>query len=477
MAQIIGRAAKPKRANINGLTEDSLLYNSILDEGEYLLLSSDNSMSITGEGRFDKYVVGDGSTMVKDLIVRDIDVIGDKPIIRTNTYLRTSLVLGYFRFEGLNVGSTFNRDFRTSTTKYAGMIRLLEGDSISLNTYATSGTTGVLVPYCVVSDKNVILAIDNTNNPADYSSEAFNYTATENCTIFVACNSDKLSIFKAVVTRKVAKKLKICVIGNSYSLDSFMYLPFILLNFGITSKVGVYYRSSGSLQNQVSEFTSGSNPFYTIDTDTELTWAENLSYSPQLAIKDDAWDIVVIQQSSTASLDINTYEPYTRQLVNLIATAINKPFVLAWNININRFAGDIATEQGAILQNIKATTDTEPVSFIFPYGTAIFDARTNSTLDALGDGGHLWASDKVHLQEGIPCYIAALANTQKLFERYYPDKSVLGDITIPDAGSIAVWNVKGQQGTPVGVNDNNRRLSQVCAIAANTNPFAVKNIP
>lgn len=54
MGQIIGSAAKPKRCNANKL---QLL--GVLPAGEYVLVSSDNSMNAAGQGHFDCYVVGD----------------------------------------------------------------------------------------------------------------------------------------------------------------------------------------------------------------------------------------------------------------------------------------------------------------------------------------------------------------------------------------------------------------------------------
>ena len=392
-----------------------------------------------------------------------------------STYYGDTLRFGFFRMLGLGIGDAFTRDFRSSTTKLSSVIRLIKGDTINLRTKTTSAIAGSFVSYVIVGDDGKIIAINNEQN-ADYLKDSFEYTAVDNCTIIVGCDNTEASSFMAFVTRKRYKKLRICVIGNSYSLDSFMYLPFILLNYGIISKFGVYYRSNGSLQNQVEEYSSGSNPYYSIDTESELSWTEHQSYSPEMAIMADEWDIVVIQQSSTQSLDINTYEPYARNLINQIASSLRNPFVLSWNININRYGGVIADEQNLILQNINTIVDSEPVSIIFPYGTAIFDARTNAILDALGDGGHLWAADKIHLQEGLPCYIAALANAQKIFDRYYPEFSVLGDITIPDEGSITLWNIMGQQGSPVGVTDANRRLAQVCAVVANNNMFSIKTI-
>jgi hypothetical protein len=55
MGQIVGWAAKPKRCNINQLSQ-----LRTPAAGEYILVSSDNSMNAAGQGNFDCYIEGDG---------------------------------------------------------------------------------------------------------------------------------------------------------------------------------------------------------------------------------------------------------------------------------------------------------------------------------------------------------------------------------------------------------------------------------
>lgn len=56
MGQIIGGAAKPKRCNLNQLSQVPTPA-----AGEYILVSSDNSMNAAGQGNFDAYIVGVGN--------------------------------------------------------------------------------------------------------------------------------------------------------------------------------------------------------------------------------------------------------------------------------------------------------------------------------------------------------------------------------------------------------------------------------
>lgn len=57
MGQIIGSAAKPKRCNLSKLSQ-----LGTPAAGEYILVSSDNSMNAAGQGNFDCYIIGNNST-------------------------------------------------------------------------------------------------------------------------------------------------------------------------------------------------------------------------------------------------------------------------------------------------------------------------------------------------------------------------------------------------------------------------------
>ena len=62
MGQIVGGSARPKRCNLNKLSQ--------LDTpaaGEHILVSSDNSMNAAGQGHFDSYIVGTGNVAAPEL--------------------------------------------------------------------------------------------------------------------------------------------------------------------------------------------------------------------------------------------------------------------------------------------------------------------------------------------------------------------------------------------------------------------------
>lgn len=62
MGQIIGSAAKPKRCNLSKLSQ-----LGTPAAGEHILVSTDNSMNAAGQGNFDAYIVGNGTTVATAL--------------------------------------------------------------------------------------------------------------------------------------------------------------------------------------------------------------------------------------------------------------------------------------------------------------------------------------------------------------------------------------------------------------------------
>ena len=68
MGQIVSSAAKPKRCNLNKLSQ-----LRTPAAGEYILVSSDNSMTANGQGYFDCYVIGEGNKAASQLPLHRIE--------------------------------------------------------------------------------------------------------------------------------------------------------------------------------------------------------------------------------------------------------------------------------------------------------------------------------------------------------------------------------------------------------------------
>ena len=270
------------------------------------------------------------------------------------------------------------------------------------------------------------------------------------------------------------KHLNICIFGNSYSADSWAYVPFILRKYGITCNIHFYYRGSGSVDRLVAEWedrsATGLDDFgrshvrrYThIDTRYEYAWE---TVKTGISAKDvlemvndnpnfDSWDLIVLNAGSRSqSFTVapgngdprKGAEPYLRQAIDLINASYNGRYHLAWfedYTSFDGYAGDATMGYPAItpeemdnrvgvLKSTETIIGAEPFDLIIPAGSAVFNARTNASLasTALSVTGNLWCSDKIHLQAGIPNYIANCTVVQSIFNKFYPHLSILGENT------------------------------------------------
>ena len=81
MGQIVSGKSRPKRCNIIHLSQ-----LETPAAGEHILVSSDNSMNEAGQGYFDCYIVGDGTTAPTALKVHSLQ---EEPFVLNGNYSRT----------------------------------------------------------------------------------------------------------------------------------------------------------------------------------------------------------------------------------------------------------------------------------------------------------------------------------------------------------------------------------------------------
>ena len=305
--------------------------------------------------------------------------------------------------------------------------------------------------------------------------------------------------------------LKILILGNSYATDAWSYVPFILKNYGITCEIVIYFRGALSLdelynrwdetkqwdEESTTESYGARRYLYTIDTRTQTSWQ---GVNPTLERKsahqlclEDGWDIITLLQWSAYTVDYTTFEPIT-DVIDLIREAKaeagnEESWHLGFQMSWTRAVADYPTNNLAShLSNDKA----QPIDILFPCSTAVFNARQNANLAAIGSyDGHLdgpgpahnlW-QDGVHLEEGLPCYIAALAIVQSLFDKYWRGLTVLGDKTIPTRENVTTnWKVPQRQ-IPSGNNElphvldaDYLYLCQKAAILANKYKFEINGV-
>lgn len=395
--------------------------------------------------------------------------------------------------------------------KASDAIPINEGNVVEL-TVCTSDTTGdagiafydsddnFLVGYARPNTGTIGIATKTYTAPEDaaYFRTSFWVSSdyTFSCKVYTRIINDQdfggdTKYASASVVNKmgpIAKThLRILVFGNSYSCDSWSYVPFILKNYGFTCEIYHWHRGAMSLWDLYEEWddssTTGSQRetggtglakgLHYINTKTNTAWSRKTLITPKACLELGGWDMISLQQASFSTIDYSLFEPYLTNIITYIRQSFAQPYVLGWSGMYTRQTSD---DPAANLVALETCIKTHPFTLLMPIGTAVFNARTNSTLKATSDSGEMWASDNIHLQEGIPCYLASLTIVQSLLNHFFNKVSVLGDILVPNADTIATFNHPEEHGEPLNVNDETRFLAQKAAIQAVKYPYEITTI-
>ena len=403
-----------------------------------------------------------------------------------------------------------NTGFVMDNTNYklSDVFKLKKGDIVEINSAGSYGLSFMV--KCSENGTFISPMISSASDATNEDNKLYQYTVNEDCFARIAYkykisgsyariySTDKL-IWKKIKELNDAnnsgtkRHLKILLLGNSYSSDAWGYVPFILKNYGITCEIYMYWRGALSLDDlikywETSQAHDADSPqaslgtyryLYHIDTRSDTKWNTMSRMSAKDLVALGGWDIITLLQYSVYTIDYSKYNPYFEQVVSLIRESIKTPFTLGWQMSWTRPSAD---EPKSNISAAEQNDKDHAIGITFPCATAIFNARTNDTLNKIGDSvnNNLWCSDESHLEEGIPCYIAGLAVVQSLFDKYYSGLNVMNDTTRPTTENIKEWNNPQQQlpvsGEITTVNDENCYLSQKAAILANKRMFVITNI-
>lgn len=311
----------------------------------------------------------------------------------------------------------------------------------------------------------------------------------------------------------------ILLFGNSFTIDSWSYVPYLLKEFGINIKIGVFHSAGMGFASVNQNFETnlgssfGNRGFSYINTASTDVDKNNKPvnqwhtvYTSPMAkecvqyyegMENDAvpdpnkigklWDIVVFQQSSTGSYYLNNYGASTIQsLENKVTSNMNKSIQFAWNLNhatggINDLPEDIIT----CIKTVFETVDNN-ISFVFPYGTAIFNGRNNHILknvvyhnSILNEDFTDLYYDGQHLVGGMPYYLASITIIEQLFRKFYQGTglSITNNIftsVLPDRDWLAGRALLPGRGTVFsGVTEQNCAIAREAAIRACNNPWQI----
>lgn len=327
-----------------------------------------------------------------------------------------------------------------------------------------------------------------------YFRATINIDSKEHWFAYVTDNEKAVSLINETSSSESSVHLKICLLGNSYTADAWRYVPSMLLQYGITCECNFYYRGSGSLWDLDDQWENTSQyDVANIDGTMHVrlhykcnsrsgsaAWSSATRASAKSIVAADKYDIISVQQAGKQCKTPSLWIPYLQDVIDKIMAECDYPFSLCL---FEAYSGAVESSDAS---KVAASLTTQhdfykkyPFTMLMPAAAAVFSAQGNETLAALGDSTYhrLYADDDTHLQEGLPCYIAACVVVQSILDKYMPGKSVLNDQFRATAENIANLGMNPTaNGESTGVTEGNCYLAQKAAIAACKNPFEITEI-
>lgn len=381
-------------------------------------------------------------------------------------------------------------DYNTSTIlgayKRTDYIPLKKGDKLHVN-----GLTGV-TSQALVAVYSTAKAYDSTNSLAGIG------TSTPRNAIFVmpydgyvrfcSTNSSLASVSVQNVTGK--KEYKLLVLGNSFSQDTFAYVPVILQEIlpDYLLTFGVAYTSSASISKHIEQYTNNTAyTWFNYWRPTSSAWTRyagggtnEKKLTDILAM--EKWDAIYVQPTGTILTDADIKTSVVtpgRAFLRILQQIVDHPFVYLmgqWLASSDETFVLMTARMDYIRQSIG-------VNRIFPIGTGLQNARSNSTLQALGDDGNM-LYDGAHQQSGLPALISAYVACLSILDLLGEDRASIYNATfLPTTANCIAINAYKEagmvsplpmtHGSSVGATAEYVRAAQEIAVLAINNPARV----
>ena len=281
------------------------------------------------------------------------------------------------------------------------------------------------------------------------------------------------------------RKVNILSIGNSYSRDCLSHVPYLLKNISTNVEVciGLLYYGGCSLQQHYDFITNASAVYEYCQFNPETSKWSSIVTGKDIgyALRQKNWDIILLQQKSSDSIDYTTCQPYLNDIISWLCDMLGYNFRTGW-IETHAYATGysglsslgISSDEMALksAETAKSVLDKTVVDFILPYGIAIQNAR-HTVLDSYAN--HL-TYEGTHLNEGIATLTAGYVIAECLADRLGLQKSILGDPLRPTSTWQTEQNIPQPHGSVLGITDDNCLLGQRCALMAIKNPYEITDL-
>lgn len=225
--------------------------------------------------------------------------------------------------------------------------------------------------------------------------------------------------------------LKVLFIGNSHTRDSTAYLYQLVASAGYADMiVGSAYINASSIQNHCLNIESG-DLLYTYRKETnKITKTTSRGSLPEL-IRDEDWDMIILQENAARSGMPEYYNEELDQLISGVRNCAQNPDIKVGWFMPWAFAADYNSSTFRVYNNdqmamYSAITDATQtyivphpgIDFVIPVGTALQNARG-------GYMGDTFNGDGSHLDHSAGFYLAALCHFRYITSQSLTDMDVM----------------------------------------------------
>ena len=519
-------------------TEDGWLYINCHDNGlnnfsVSIDISNFNNLNerVTNlEGRVTE--VGESLEEVEDRVDKiepEIEIIKDAATFK-DSYVQADMIENKYWHLGKD---SVTNNMTTTQNWSCFFVPIKKGDVAVIATKAYSSTCR---GWALTDSNRVILSRSEVNT--DTIANPVILTAVSDGYLFSNCENEYATDFSIEIIHKVSKELnevkesirllensvdeiiqdpvvpqyfnnqlpvwketlKICALGNSYLGDSLSYLSDMISAAEIPYNNLCIYRivkGGSQLGDMLNILKSGSTISDSGATCSRRVGGVDMNLSADNTLKEilsKDWDVIVLYMKADEIFE--NMEDTVRQMIYYCRIYCKNPAVaLAWHTGWARESEKGGYEGGSEQQwkEISETTRNQVarmgINIIIPTGTALQNGRNSSLAysSSVRDAGEL-TRDGVHASYGVGKYIAAATWFEALLAPVF-GISVLGNATIHDelydteAQEDAALQALHEQDPvnnmyfpPQYVTRINKRLCQVCAIAAIADKWHITDV-
>lgn len=264
--------------------------------------------------------------------------------------------------------------------------------------------------------------------------------------------SDLTARYSVLVRKDYSKSFKVLAIGNSFSDDATEYLYGIAKAYGAEDVIVGNMYVGGCTLSQHRTYAQNNMDAYEYRKNTSGSMVTQANYRLLDAIRDEAWDVICLQQASQESGQSATYNEDLEYMLNYVNRYKENPECrIAWHMtwayqqNTTHWAFPVyESDQYVMYASIVNAVKTKIVpsgafDYIFPVGTAIQNARTSYLGDTLTRDGYHLTLDTGRFIAALTWYLEITgADIEELSVSAVPSSSVAVLDLIKDAVASAL---------------------------------------